>query len=29
MGKENVKTRWKMQRGRGSWNGSKKMDGRY
>jgi hypothetical protein len=29
MGKENPKTRWKMQRGRDRWNGSKKMDGSY
>jgi hypothetical protein len=29
MGRENSKTRWKMQRGRDWWNGSKKMDGRY
>jgi hypothetical protein len=29
MGRENSKTRWKMQRGRDWWNGSKKIDGRY
>jgi hypothetical protein len=29
MGKENPRTRLKMQRGRDWWNGSKKMDGGY
>jgi hypothetical protein len=29
MWKENSKTRWKMQRGRNWWDGSKKMDGKY
>jgi hypothetical protein len=28
MGKENSKTRWKMQKERDCWNGSKKMDGK-